>query len=656
MPFDFLWALTVMSEDEDFAYNVAQLALDSKIIITVQDNLTTVTTNTYEEYDNQERIEKSAWITATVDDTSYTKRVEKENETEPVNYYTKTNIKDETCKTNIDITYANTWISEYTSPYSNVIPGESKNEDIVEIEDTDYELKESEILDSDYDISLELLNYEVEKCGGLANYFLKIASDNVSGNVGAISYKKYERTLNQKITTTITTSYNTYTKGTPTVIEKTDKNSTEDNFVTLFIEFDKANKNILSVPEWFFEMLEGSEKASDMIDTVRYLLYKATGKDYGVTELDLNIYNESNFNSISTSGTNLLKEYIRYWEHSTSPPTNADGTKYIIETDGAGHPTVGYGVDIENSGYKQLFIDAGYSITVGSEVDVDFVDGIEDKIITNSLTQIKSMVSDLNLTDYQINALVSRAYNCGISGAISVLRGSPNLNFIDSYKTYWNSEKDDKFEEKDNNADFFHSLYIQYMSKPVTSDGEYMAGLEKRRKSEWVLFQTGYYDILDKWHSSTNDLLQIADEVHQQQITWEYSAGGDLYWNNIEMSLNNPNKVTCCATYVSCVIYKAGYFTEAQMNQFSNYNYCPSLYQDLINAGWQLINTYDELEPGDIVFMNYNNGGTVYDHVQIYAGDDTWYNAGSTSAIQRASPYSQGNEASQKFYVALRPN
>ena len=657
MPFDFLWALTVMGEDEDFAYNVAQLALDSKIIITVQDNLTTVTTHIYEEYDVQEKTQKSATIVATVDNTNYSKQVEIENETDPVNYYIETEIKDENCRTNIDITYADTWIVEYTNPYSNVIPSEDVNEDIVEIDDTGYELKESSILASDSDISSALYDFQVEKCGDQSTYSSKLQQGKVSGTIGTITYKKFERKLNQKTTTTVTTSYNTYTKGSPTVTEKTDKDSSEDNFVTLFIKFDKAKTNILSAPEWLFEMLEGSPKASDTVDILKYLLYKATGKNYGVKELDLNIYNSSNFSTVFTSGRNLLREYIRYWEHSTPPPTNADGTKYIIETDGAGHPTVGYGVDIENSGYKQFFIDAGYPTTIGGEVDIDFVDAIEDKIIANSTSQIKTITSNLDLTDYQINALVSRAYNCGVSGAVSVLRGSPSLNFVDSYTRYWNQDTDDKFEEKDSNADFSHNLYEQYMSKPVTSNGNYMAGLERRRKSEWVLFQTGYYNVLDKWHSSASDLLLAADEVHQQEITWSYySSTGQLYWHNIEMSLNNPNKATCCATYVSCVIYTAGYFTEEEMNQFENYNACSTLYRDLTNVGWQVINSYDELEPGDIVFMNYNDGGSDYDHVQIYAGDGTWYNAGSTEAIQRSSPYSQGNWARQNFYVAVRAN
>lgn len=62
MPFDFLWALTVMGDDEEFSHNVAKLALDSQIIFTVQDNLTTIIAEGEEEYDIEEEVKKSADI------------------------------------------------------------------------------------------------------------------------------------------------------------------------------------------------------------------------------------------------------------------------------------------------------------------------------------------------------------------------------------------------------------------------------------------------------------------------------------------------------------------------------------------------------------------------------------------------------------------
>ena len=133
-----------------------------------------------------------------------------------------------------------------------------------------------------------------------------------------------------------------------------------------------------------------------------------------------------------------------------------------------------------------------------------------------------------------------------------------------------------------------------------------------------------------------------------------YTQGGNLYWNNIDASINNSTKATCCATYVSCVIYRAGYASAEQLNSI-NYNLCSDVYDYFSGKGWKVVNSYDDLEGGDIVFMNYYDGGSAYDHVQIYAGDDTWYNAGSTDAIQRASPYSQGTWARSNFFVALRP-
>ena len=71
---------------EEFSYKVAQLALNSKIIITVQDNLNTVITEDMEEYNIQTKTEKSAKITANVNGSSYSKDIEKQKEEDPVQY------------------------------------------------------------------------------------------------------------------------------------------------------------------------------------------------------------------------------------------------------------------------------------------------------------------------------------------------------------------------------------------------------------------------------------------------------------------------------------------------------------------------------------------------------------------------------------------
>lgn len=52
MPFDFLWALTVMGNDEDLSYEVAKLTDDTKIVLTIYENV--VKTTTVRKTENQE--------------------------------------------------------------------------------------------------------------------------------------------------------------------------------------------------------------------------------------------------------------------------------------------------------------------------------------------------------------------------------------------------------------------------------------------------------------------------------------------------------------------------------------------------------------------------------------------------------------------------
>lgn len=270
-------------------------------------------------------------------------------------------------------------------------------------------------------------------------------------------------------------------------------------------EYEAAGKtNLDTGAEWLFYLLQKNSNLQNLEKVMRYVMYQYTGRDYGVTTFDDDIFGIRDFPEINLEGSAQLKRYIRYWEHSSEPPKNSDKTKYIIEDDGYGHLTVGYGVDIENSGYKQKFIDAGYTIKEGAEVDIAFVDAIEDEIIESSKKSVQAIVSGLNLAEHQINALVSRAYNCGVSGALSVERGNPSKNFIDSYNSYWNEETDDLYKNNPNatEGNYNHQLYKQYMSRPTTSAGQYSAGLERRRKSEWTLFQTGYYDVLGERQAS----------------------------------------------------------------------------------------------------------------------------------------------------------
>ena len=46
-------------------------------------------------------------------------------------------------------------------------------------------------------------------------------------------------------------------------------------------------KNITSASSWLFEIIEINDSTKDLLDLVKYLLYKATGTNYGIKELDI---------------------------------------------------------------------------------------------------------------------------------------------------------------------------------------------------------------------------------------------------------------------------------------------------------------------------------------------------------------------------------
>lgn len=82
--------------------------------------------------------------------------------------------------------------------------------------------------------------------------------------------------------------------------EKTNPKSDKPNFVTIFLkdENEQAYDNILSAPDWLFEVLAKNESTANMVDLTKYLLYKATGDTQfwdSKTKFDFSIYDPDNF-------------------------------------------------------------------------------------------------------------------------------------------------------------------------------------------------------------------------------------------------------------------------------------------------------------------------------------------------------------------------
>ena len=109
-------------------------------------------------------------------------------------------------------------------------------------------------------------------------------------------------TIAQDTTKTTTVERKQYNYAPATTVEKTDKYSSEPNFVNIFIKskYYRMRNNILSAPEWLYEILEKNDATKNMVDLTKYLFYKVTGRNYGVTSSDPSFFDPSDFSGIST--------------------------------------------------------------------------------------------------------------------------------------------------------------------------------------------------------------------------------------------------------------------------------------------------------------------------------------------------------------------
>lgn len=107
----------------------------------------------------------------------------------------------------------------------------------------------------------------------------------------------------------------------------------------------KPGELLVNGDEMLFQLLDSSENTEGLSDVMKYLLQLYSGKDYGITS---SIFTDYSLSNIYMGSSDLLREYIFYWESSYKPATNADGTKYIISYDPVGNLAVGNGLDIYN--------------------------------------------------------------------------------------------------------------------------------------------------------------------------------------------------------------------------------------------------------------------------------------------------------------------
>lgn len=588
MPFDYLWALVVTGRDPEFALDLADLVYDSEIEITIHDNYTKTTDVDTYEYTRKTKVHThditvtGSW-SDTIDNGDGTTSTESgsineknsEGSTDEIlkNYTIEHTIITQTNTLDISLTKADVWIVEYTKEYTYESETTKTNGPVtsdlapVEYPDTPDTPKGSDDPNGD-------------PCGIGAAFESEVRSrysdkDNVTTNMTCKTdyYYGFEGT----VTNNNTVVTRKYTSSPAQIVEKTDKFSDEDNFVTLFIDNYDSRNNILSAPDWLFEILESNQKTVDMVDLTKYLLYKATGRDYGVTEYDFSVFDPKNFKSVSIGiygGTVEEKVWFALRDAGFSEYAAAGAMGNIYAESGfdpaviEGGSGIGFGLCQWSFGRRTQL--ENYAASKG--VDPSDID-----------TQIEFLITELT------------------PGGAGPAQGYATYQLV-SYKGYNGDMWKNATSPEEAAVAFcwsFERPGVPRLEVREQKAREYYEQFKGRTKP------TG---------ASSSGIIATCQEVTQEFLNRNarYSVS-NLIWGNIEKCWTDSECI-CCASYVSLVLYRSGALTPSQINAY-NYHYTGSggVPDMLQAAGWQQVSP-SQAQPGDVV-IDYGV------HAMIYAGD-----------------------------------
>lgn len=623
MPYAYLMYFYIDADYKDFSSDLADEVLNSKIIIAIEDNITTsYTKETVEE----KKVSESSQF-------SYDWQVKSVTESTT-----------ESCYTKVDVIYADTWCVKmvnkeiYKEELLNLEVGKTQNLNMPgKVTETNSDSISEETLSEEGNDTEEVIVSYRDTDGKM-----KTKREDKE-----IPYSKYERTVTNNHS--ISNSYSSSS-------DEKEPESKENVFINLFKKHKMYNQ---INDERLLKILENDSRTANLVNLTKYLMFMSTGISYdNVTEFDFSEFDLSNFNKVS-SGGGILTYYLKAWENGTvtaylndeisygsyvSKYITEDKTKYVCYTDVNGTRNFGYGVchwtgkywnNVESYSSVGINIqDEMYNQLGVSTLDVSIVDKVMQLEINNFRNYVETKISEagIQLEDNQIHALTAIAYQYGNIG-----------NFTTVYAQYGNTEQ------------LRENLVVNGWQPFVT--GYKGSSYElKRASANWRTFHEGVYTdqsgsvidpsqfVGDFENLGNGSFLEIAKQCHDYLREYQYwypssaniRAGGyvsdgDPVKHRIPtIGEAESERYVDCSAYVSWVLTLYGY-------------------EGLWSSGDLLSNPFgfevvpvSQAQPGDILVRS--------GHTEIYMGDGKSYNCGWTGAIR--AEYSDCNPNS--FSIALR--
>ncbi len=416
------------------------------------------------------------------------------------------------------------------------------------------------------------------------------------------------------ITSTTIVEGNEYISSPANIREKTNLDDEDENFVKLLFNYNEVKNNILSAPDWLFNILENNERTADMVDLTKYLIYKATGSNFGVTSLDLSIFEPGSFNTVANLGGiygSTIQEKLWF------ALRNVGFSEYAV----AG---VMGNVHVESGGFNPSAIEGGSGEGIGL---IQWSFGRRDALEAYAASKGVSW-TDVNT---QIEFLIAEMTGEGANG----------------YATY-NFQNAHGYTREDwENATSPEDAAVAFC---YTFERPGVLALDKRKY--WAREYYNQFHGKQMSSGSVSSLLQAADAVAQYLVANNYTYSASDY-NDYTFPIANSSKRTLsCSSYVQECLLQAGY-TQCAGGEKIWARTNPALSKkDFNSVGIQVELIYDmnQVQPGDIiqyrsdyhVVIAYNVSGN---NVQVKGVPEVLNSSGGFNGRTRTISYFQQRNA-----------
>lgn len=302
LPFEYIWSLLVITESDEVALDLAELAYNSQIQIGIYDNINKVVNTNTETYREEFR-EKSE----TYKDGELSSRDPSDGgwNTEGYDYEIRNTVTTYTNTIQCEVKYANTWIVEVSTEYANTVKVEEVTTDTNSVDDEDWSDNISP-------------NPTVEEWTERETVPPDPTDPTDHGHTSTHSYKSYlykdKKTISHNYVSTLEPTISEYQRippEEPRLKVDTDEN-TDDNFIKIMRRDENAITSLtdLGSVKWLMEMLENNNDTVNMINLTKQLLYILTENSNYDVDFDFDYFLTNPYTAYNSSSSLIVKTDI----------------------------------------------------------------------------------------------------------------------------------------------------------------------------------------------------------------------------------------------------------------------------------------------------------------------------------------------------------